>query len=153
MDRLSWYHHKFLLLYQLCSVLSGICHPLEWLRLFRYELLSRIFLTQYYTDFGFVIVVYQVNMETARFFKQDFEENGSMENVCLFLNLANDPTYVLESQYSWHNCLCSESCLKVVWLHYIFSGPIVWRTSRTTLKQDVLLQVVPETLYHRCLVF
>lgn len=39
----------------------------------------------------------QVNMETARFFKQDFEENGSMENVCLFLNLANDPTLV---QYS-----------------------------------------------------
>ncbi|NXD17883.1 VATB1 ATPase, partial [Nothocercus nigrocapillus] len=34
----------------------------------------------------------QVNMETARFFKADFEENGSMENVCLFLNLANDPT-------------------------------------------------------------
>ena len=34
----------------------------------------------------------QVNMEGARFFKQDFEENGSMENVCLFLNLANDPT-------------------------------------------------------------
>ncbi|VDN22766.1 unnamed protein product [Gongylonema pulchrum] len=30
--------------------------------------------------------------ETARFFKQDFEENGSMESVCLFLNLANDPT-------------------------------------------------------------
>lgn len=34
----------------------------------------------------------QVNMETARFFKSDFEENGSMDNVCLFLNLANDPT-------------------------------------------------------------
>ncbi|XP_009647304.1 V-type proton ATPase subunit B, kidney isoform-like, partial [Egretta garzetta] len=34
----------------------------------------------------------EVNMETARFFKSDFEENGSMENVCLFLNLANDPT-------------------------------------------------------------
>ncbi len=31
-------------------------------------------------------------METARFFKQDFEENGSMERVTLFLNLANDPT-------------------------------------------------------------
>jgi V-type H+-transporting ATPase subunit B len=31
-------------------------------------------------------------METARFFKRDFEENGSMENVVLFLNLANDPT-------------------------------------------------------------
>jgi len=33
-----------------------------------------------------------VNMETARFFRKDFEENGSMENVVLFLNLANDPT-------------------------------------------------------------
>merc|ERR1712093_340505 len=31
-------------------------------------------------------------METARFFKTDFEENGSMENVVLFMNLANDPT-------------------------------------------------------------
>merc|ERR1711903_206383 len=30
--------------------------------------------------------------ETARFFKTDFQENGSMENVVLFLNLANDPT-------------------------------------------------------------
>ncbi|CAL1137328.1 unnamed protein product [Cladocopium goreaui] len=52
-----------------------------------------------------------VNMETARFFRNDFEEqrgtenmaiqevqgfldlrNGSMENVVLFMNLANDPT-------------------------------------------------------------
>jgi len=33
-----------------------------------------------------------VNMETARFFRNDFEQNGSMERVCLFLNLANDPT-------------------------------------------------------------
>uniref|UniRef100_M4EAJ6 Vacuolar proton pump subunit B n=1 Tax=Brassica campestris TaxID=3711 RepID=M4EAJ6_BRACM len=33
-----------------------------------------------------------VNMETAQFFKRDFEENGSMERVTLFLNLANDPT-------------------------------------------------------------
>merc|ERR1719224_95969 len=31
-------------------------------------------------------------MEVARFFRTDFEENGSMENVVLFLNLANDPT-------------------------------------------------------------
>merc|ERR1719434_416263 len=30
-------------------------------------------------------------METARFFR-NFEENGSMENVVLFMNLANDPT-------------------------------------------------------------
>jgi len=33
-----------------------------------------------------------VNMETARYFKQDFEENGSLDRVTLFLNLANDPT-------------------------------------------------------------
>ena len=31
-------------------------------------------------------------METARFFEQDFKEHGSMDNVWLFLNLANDPT-------------------------------------------------------------
>lgn len=33
-----------------------------------------------------------VNMETARFFTRDFEENGSLDRVTLFLNLANDPT-------------------------------------------------------------
>merc|ERR1712070_479799 len=32
------------------------------------------------------------NMETARFFKTDFEENGSMEQLVMFLNLASDPT-------------------------------------------------------------
>ena len=31
--------------------------------------------------------------DTYRFiYSQDFEENGSMEGTCLFLNLANDPT-------------------------------------------------------------
>ena len=43
-------------------------------------------------NFAIVFAAMGVNMETARFFKQDFEENGQMENVCLFLNLANDPT-------------------------------------------------------------
>ncbi|KAK2162464.1 hypothetical protein LSH36_98g04072 [Paralvinella palmiformis] len=43
-------------------------------------------------NFAIVFAAMGVNMEIARFFKQDFEENGSMENVCLFLNLANDPT-------------------------------------------------------------
>lgn len=43
-------------------------------------------------NFCIVFAAMGVNMEAARFFKQDFEENGSMENVCLFLNLANDPT-------------------------------------------------------------
>lgn len=43
-------------------------------------------------EFAIVFAAMGVNMETARFFKQDFEENGSMERVTLFLNLANDPT-------------------------------------------------------------
>merc|ERR1719150_3475949 len=33
-----------------------------------------------------------VNLETARFFRNDFEQNGAMDRVTLFLNLANDPT-------------------------------------------------------------
>jgi V-type H+-transporting ATPase subunit B len=43
-------------------------------------------------NFSIVFAAMGVNMETARFFKQDFEESGAMENVSLFLNLANDPT-------------------------------------------------------------
>merc|ERR1711967_42713 len=43
-------------------------------------------------NFSIVFGAMGVNMETARFFKRDFEENGSMENVVLYLNLANDPT-------------------------------------------------------------
>ncbi|VDK73405.1 unnamed protein product [Dibothriocephalus latus] len=43
-------------------------------------------------NFAIVFAAMGVNMETARFFMQDFKEHGSMENVCLFLNLANDPT-------------------------------------------------------------
>lgn len=43
-------------------------------------------------SFAIVFAAMGVNMETARFFKQDFEENGALERVSLFLNLANDPT-------------------------------------------------------------
>jgi len=43
-------------------------------------------------NFAIVFAAMGVNRETARFFKQDFEENGSMERVTLFLNLADDPT-------------------------------------------------------------
>jgi len=45
------------------------------------------------TEENFVVVfaAMGVNMETSRFFKNDFEVNGSMERVVLFLNLANDP--------------------------------------------------------------
>lgn len=43
-------------------------------------------------NFSIVFGAMGVNMETARFFRQDFQENGSMERVVLFMNLANDPT-------------------------------------------------------------
>jgi len=43
-------------------------------------------------NFFIVFAAMGINMETARFFKDDFETNGSMERVCLFLNLGNDPT-------------------------------------------------------------
>jgi len=43
-------------------------------------------------SFAIVFGAMGVNMSTARFFKEDFEQNGRMERVSLFLNLANDPT-------------------------------------------------------------
>jgi len=43
-------------------------------------------------NFCIVFAAMGVNMEVARFFQSDFEKNGSMENVVLFMNLANDPT-------------------------------------------------------------
>merc|ERR1712086_385795 len=43
-------------------------------------------------NFALVFGAMGVNMETARFFRHDFEESGSMQNTALFLNLANDPT-------------------------------------------------------------
>ena len=43
-------------------------------------------------DFAIVFAAMGVNLETANFFRRDFEENGSLEKTVLFLNLANDPT-------------------------------------------------------------
>lgn len=43
-------------------------------------------------NFSIVFGAMGVTLETARFFTQDFEENGSMDHVTLFMNLANDPT-------------------------------------------------------------
>ncbi|RPB25995.1 B subunit of putative V-type ATPase [Terfezia boudieri ATCC MYA-4762] len=43
-------------------------------------------------NFSIVFAAMGVNLETSRFFTRDFEENGSLERVTLFLNLANDPT-------------------------------------------------------------
>nr|AGT96046.1 putative vacuolar (H+)-ATPase subunit B isoform B [Hortaea werneckii] len=45
-------------------------------------------------NFSIVFGAMGVNLETSRFFTRDFEENGSMERVSLFLNLANDPTFI-----------------------------------------------------------
>jgi len=43
-------------------------------------------------EFAIVFAAMGVNMETAQFFKRNFEETGAMQRVTLFLNLANDPT-------------------------------------------------------------
>jgi len=43
-------------------------------------------------NFAMVFAAMGVNMEIARFFKADFEQNGKMERTVLFMNLANDPT-------------------------------------------------------------
>merc|ERR1712161_67515 len=43
-------------------------------------------------NFAIVFGAMGVNMETARFFRSDFEESGAMQRTSLFLNLANDPT-------------------------------------------------------------
>ncbi|KAL7928057.1 vacuolar ATP synthase subunit B [Trichoderma chlorosporum] len=43
-------------------------------------------------NFSIVFGAIGVNYETVRFFTYNFEENGSLERITLFLNLANDPT-------------------------------------------------------------
>jgi len=60
--------------------------------LVRKQTITKDVLDGHEDNFAIVFGAMGVNMETARFFKQDFEENGSIERVSLFLNLANDPT-------------------------------------------------------------
>lgn len=43
-------------------------------------------------NFAVVFGAMGVNMETARFFRNDFTESGAISRTALFLNLANDPT-------------------------------------------------------------
>merc|ERR1712070_458660 len=43
-------------------------------------------------DFAIVFGAMGTTTETARFFKQDFESNGALEKLVMFLNLAMDPT-------------------------------------------------------------
>eukprot|EP00161_Ancyromonas_sigmoides_P020809 TRINITY_DN608_c1_g1_i1.p1 TRINITY_DN608_c1_g1~~TRINITY_DN608_c1_g1_i1.p1 ORF type:complete len:529 (+),score=237.08 TRINITY_DN608_c1_g1_i1:151-1587(+) len=44
------------------------------------------------SNFAIVFGAMGVSNEVARYFKRDFEENGSADRVTLFLNLASDPT-------------------------------------------------------------
>merc|ERR1711998_612141 len=44
------------------------------------------------SDFAIVFGAMGTTTETARFFKQDFECNGALEKLVMFLNLAMDPT-------------------------------------------------------------
>jgi len=43
-------------------------------------------------NFAIVFAAMGITQEVSRFFRDDFEKNGSMEHVVLFMNLANDPT-------------------------------------------------------------
>ena len=43
-------------------------------------------------NFSIIFAAMGVNRETAGFFTRDFEENGSLDRVTLFINLASDPT-------------------------------------------------------------
>jgi V-type H+-transporting ATPase subunit B len=45
-------------------------------------------------NFSIVFGAMGVNLETARFFTNDFKQNGSLERTTLFVNIASDPTYV-----------------------------------------------------------
>ena len=62
-------------------------------------------------NFSIVFGAMGVNLETARFFTRDFEENGSLERTTLFLNLANDPTYVqmIKASFSATNSYTASS--------------------------------------------
>jgi V-type H+-transporting ATPase subunit B len=55
-------------------------------------------------NFAIVFAAMGVNMETAQFFKRDFEENGSMERVTLFLNLV----------------------IFKIFIHMFFNSPLFW---------------------------
>ncbi|OQS54600.1 VMA2 [Ecytonucleospora hepatopenaei] len=43
-------------------------------------------------NFCIIFAAMGVNVETAKYFKEQFEENGSLERTAFFLNLASDPT-------------------------------------------------------------
>ena len=72
-------------------------------------------------NFSIVFAAMGVNMETSRFFTRDFEENGSMERVTLFLNLANDPTYDHGTAIVVFESMLTETESNVLSLHVLLS--------------------------------
>merc|ERR1712054_467846 len=65
------------------------------------------------SDFAIVFGAMGTTTETARFFKQDFECNGALETLVMFLNLAMDPTIeriitpriaLTTAEYLAHDC-------------------------------------------------
>ena len=72
-------------------------------------------------NFSIVFAAMGVNMETSRFFTRDFEENGSMERVTLFLNLANDPTYDHGAVIVALEGMLTETVSNVLSLHVLLS--------------------------------
>lgn len=88
-------------------------------------------------NFSIVFAAMGVNMETARFFKRDFEENGSMERVTLFLNLANDPTYVsiAKLRVSLRSWLTVDLCLQHRTYHHSSFGSDDCRVLRLSTRE------------------
>lgn len=75
-------------------------------------------------NFAVVFGAMGVNMETARFFRNDFEESGAMQRTCLFLNLANDPTIERIITPRLVSSLSLSSELKFTACIYSYSYPI-----------------------------
>jgi V-type H+-transporting ATPase subunit B len=73
---------------------SGLPHNEIAAQIVRQASLVQLKDTQDGHEDNFVVVfgAMGVNMETGRFFREDFEQTGAMERTCFFLNLANDPT-------------------------------------------------------------
>lgn len=88
-------------------------------------------------NFAIVFAAMGVNMETAQFFKRDFEENGSMERVTLFLNLVYSRLYTIFMFYASATFVLV--CLHVLgenWLETLITCSMY---RRMTLLSNVLL--------------
>ncbi|KAJ8633267.1 hypothetical protein MRB53_026603 [Persea americana] len=97
-------------------------------------------------NFAIVFAAMGVNMETAQFFKRDFEENVSMERVALFLNLL-EKRWVLEDgepdlPVSWADgslteCedKCQKNCSCVAYAYDSMIGCMIWGGDLMDIQQ------------------